>query len=87
MDERNDNTRARVTNGMTQGDSATVHVDLGPRDIENLLGDVDDDGEGLVNLKQGDVVNGQTSLLQSLWDGKGRGGGEVDGVNPSISVS
>lgn len=87
MDEGNNNTRARVTNGMTQGDSATVDVDLGPWDVENLLGDVDDDGEGLVDLKQGDFVNVQTSLLQCLGDGESWGGGEVDGVNASIGIS
>ena len=86
MDEGNNNTRARVTNSMTQGDSATVDVDLGSWDVENLLRDVDDDGESLVNLEQGDVVNGQTSLLQSLGDGESWGGGEVNGVNASISI-
>lgn len=58
MDKGNDDTRARITNGMTQGDSATVDVNLGSRDIKNLLGDVNDDREGLIDLKQGDVVNG-----------------------------
>ena len=51
MDKGNDNTRAGVTNGVTQGDSATVNVDLGSWDVENLLGDIDDNGEGLVDLE------------------------------------
>lgn len=87
MDEGNDDTRTGVANGMTQGDGPTVNVNLRPRNVENLLGDVDDDGEGLVDLKQGDVINGQASLLQSLGNGDGRGGGEVDGVDASISIS
>jgi len=87
MDEGNYDTRARVTNGMTQGDSATVDVDLGSWDVENLLGDVDDDGEGLIDLEQGDVVNGQTSLLHSLGDSESWGSGEVDRVNASIGIS
>ena len=58
MDKGNDDTRARITNGMTQCDSATVDVNLGSRDIKNLLGDVNDDGKGLIDLKQGDFVNG-----------------------------
>lgn len=72
---------------MTQGDSATIDVDLGSWDVENLLGDVDDDGEGLVDLEQGDLVNGQTSLLESLGDGDGWSGREIDGVNAGISIS
>jgi len=71
---------------MTQGDSAAVDVDLRSWDVENLLGDVNDNGEGLVDLEQGDVINGQSSFLQSLGDGDGRGGGEVDGVNASVGI-
>jgi hypothetical protein len=87
MDKGNNNTRARVTNGVTQGDSATVDVDLGSWNVENLLCDVNDDGKGLVDFEQGDVVNSQASLLQSLGDGESWGGGEVDGVNASIGIS
>jgi len=87
MDEGNDNTRAGVAYGVTQSDSATVDVDLGSWDVENLLGDVNDNGEGLVDLEQGDVINGQAGFLQSLGDGDSRGGGEVDGVNASIGIS
>lgn len=87
MDEGNDDTRARVTNGMTQGDSATININFRSWDVENLLGDVDDNGEGLVDLEQGDVVNSQTGLLQSLGDGESWGGREVDGVNASIGTS
>jgi len=72
---------------MTQGDRSTVNVNLRSRDVENLLGDVDDDGEGLVDLKQGDFVSGQASPFQRLGNGESRGGGEVDGVNTSISIS
>ena len=72
---------------MTQGDSTTIDVDLGSGDVENLLGDVDDYGEGLVDLEQGDIIDGQASFLQSLGDGDGRGGGEVDGVNASVGIS
>ena len=87
MDEGNNDTRARIANGMTQGNSTTVNVDLGSWDVENLLGDVDDDGEGLVNLKQGDIFNGQVCFLQCLGDGDSRGSREVDGVDASIGIS
>jgi len=87
MDERNDDTRAGVTDGMTQGNGATVNVDFGPWDAKNLLCDVNDDGEGLVNLEQGDVVNGKASFLESLGDGDSGSGGEVDGINTRISIS
>jgi len=36
---------------MTQGHSTTVNVDLGSWDVENLLGNVNDNGEGLVDLE------------------------------------
>ena len=87
MDEGNDDTGAGVTDGMTQGDSAAVDVDLGSWDVENLLGDVNDNGECLINLEQGDIVDGQASFLQSLGDGDSRGGGEVDGIDASIGMS
>lgn len=72
---------------MTQGDSATVDVDLGSWDVENLLGDVNDNRESLVDLEQGDVINSQASFLQSLGDSDSRGGREVDGVNASVGIS
>ena len=72
---------------MTQGNTTTVNVHLGSWNIENLLGDVDDNGESFVDLKQGDVVDGQASLLQGLGDGEGWGSGEVNRVNASVSVS
>lgn len=87
MNQGNDDTRAGVPNGMTQGDRTTVDVDLGSRDVENLFGDVNDNRESLINLEQGDVVNGQASFLQSLGDGNSWGGGEVDRVNASIGIS
>ena len=72
---------------MTQGDSATVNIDLGSWDVENLLGDINDDGEGLVDLEQGDLINGQACFLQGLGNGDSWSGGEVDGVNASIGMS
>ena len=87
MNKGYDDTRAGVSDGMTQSDSATVNVHLGSRDVENLLSDVDDNGEGLINLEQGDVVNSQTSLLQSLGDSQSRGSGEVNRVDAGIGIS
>jgi len=72
---------------MTQGDSATVNVDLGSWDVENLLGDVNDNREGFIDLEQGDIVNGQSSFLQSLGNGDSWGGGEVNGINTGIGIS
>lgn len=87
VDESDDNARAGVTNGMTQGNTTTVNVHLGSRDTEDLLGNVDDNRESLVNLEQGDVINCQVSLLQGLGDGESWGGGEVDRVNASVGIS
>jgi hypothetical protein len=86
MDEGNDDARARVANCMTQGNSTAVDVHLGSWNIENLLGDIDDNGESLVDLKQGDIVNGQASLLQSLGDGESWSGGEINRVNASVGI-
>ena len=87
MDEGNDDARARVTNCVTQGDGATIDIDLGSWDVEDLFCDVNDDGKGLIDLEQGDIVDRQAGFLQSLGDGDGWGGGEVDGVNASIGIS
>jgi hypothetical protein len=87
VDKRNDNTRAGVTDGVAQGDSAAINVDLGSWNVENLLGDIHNNGEGLVDFEQRDFVNGQASLLEGLGNGKGRGGGEVNGFDTSIGVS
>jgi hypothetical protein len=86
MDEGYDDTGAGVSNSMTQSDSATVNVYLGSWDVEDLLSDVDDNRERLVDLKQGDVINGQTSLLQSLGDSQSRGGGEVNRIDTGVGV-
>jgi hypothetical protein len=86
MNEGYDDTRAGVSNSMTQSDSATVNVNLGSWDVEDLLSDIDDNRERLVDLKQGDVVNGQTSPLQSLGDSQSRGGGEVNRIDTGVGV-
>lgn len=72
---------------MAQGNGTTVNVYLGPWDVENLFGDVDDNGKGLIDLEQGDIVDIQASLLQSYGYGDSRGGGEINGVNASIGMS
>lgn len=87
MDEGDDDTGARVTNGMAEGDSTSVNVHFGSGDIENLLSKVDNNGESLVYLKQGDFVYRQASLLEGLGDGDGRSGGEINGVNAGVGIS
>ena len=65
--------------GVAEGDAAAVDVDLGGVEAEELVVGDSDGGEGLVNLKEGNVVLGQASTLEGLGDGKGRGDGKVDG--------
>ena len=87
MDEGNNDPRAGVTDGVAQGNAATVNVNLGSWNAQDLLGDVDDNRESLVDLKQRDLINGQASLLQGFGDGESWGGGEVDRVNASVGIS
>ena len=87
MDEGDDDTGARVTNGMAEGDSTSVDIHFGSGDIKNLLSKVDNNGEGLVYLEQGDFVNRQASFLEGLGDSDGWGGGEINGVNAGVGIS
>lgn len=87
MDQRDDDARARVADGVAKGNGTTVDVDLCGVEAVDFLGDADDDREGLVDFKEGDVVDSEVGLLECL--GKSDGGclGEVDGLNTSISPS
>jgi hypothetical protein len=87
MDQGNDDARARVTDGVTERDGTTVDVDLGGVELVDLLGDADDDGEGLVDLEEGDVGNGEVGLFESLGQSDGGCLGEVDGLNTGIGPS
>lgn len=61
-----------------------IDVDLCGVELANLLGDADNDGESLVEFKEGDIVNSEVSLPESLRKGDGRCFREVDGVYTSI---
>lgn len=65
---------------MTQGDSSSTGVDILGAKAEDLCVGLDDSGEGLVELPDGDVFLLQARLLEELLDA-GRGGdGEVNWV-------
>lgn len=66
---------------------APVDVDLCGVNAANLLCDSDDHGESLVQLEEGDVIDGEVSLLQSNWQSDGRCFREVDRLNTGISPS
>jgi hypothetical protein len=83
--EGDDDTGARVADSVAKRDSTTIDVDLGGIDVADLLGDTDDNGEGLVQLELGNLVDGKTSLLECERNSLGRCLREVDGVNTSIS--
>lgn len=70
---------------MAESDGTTVNIDLCGVELANLLSDADYNGEGLVELEKGDVVDSEVGLRQSL--GKGDSGRlrEVDGLNTSVS--
>lgn len=102
MGEGDDDTRARVADGVAEGDGTTeinfsqvkerilhpnapIDVDLSGINVADLLGDTDDNREGLVQLELGNLVDGKTSLLERDRNSLGRCLGEVDGVNTSIS--
>ena len=84
MDQGDDDARARVTDGVAEGDGTTVDVDLCGVEPVDLLGDADDDGEGLVDLEKGDVGNGEVGLCEGLGERDGGCLREVDWLNTSI---
>jgi hypothetical protein len=61
-----------------------AYVDLGRVEVEDLLGSSNNDGEGLVDLEEGDVLHLDASVLESHGDGDGRGDGEVDGSDGGV---
>lgn len=69
---------------MSEGDGSSVHVELLHRDVEQTLVGDGDGRECLVDLKLGDLVDGQASLLECEWNGLSRGDREVDGSAGSV---
>jgi hypothetical protein len=61
-----------------------IDVDLGGIDVADLLGNSDDNGEGFVEFEQGDVVDGEVGLLESLGEGDSGCFREVDGLSAGI---
>ena len=57
---------------MTEGDSTSVGVDLLVGDLEGVDGHESLGGEGLVDLEEVDVGDGDTSGGEDLGDGVGR---------------
>jgi hypothetical protein len=71
---------------VTKGDGTAVDVDLFRVNVHDLFGGTDDDGEGFVEFKEGDVVLRDAGGLEGLGDGERWCGGEVDGCGGGISV-
>lgn len=71
---------------MTKRNSTTRGVDnLGVK-AKGLLNRLRDGSEGLVDLEDGDVGDGEAGTLQGERDREGRGEGEVDGVGGGIGI-
>lgn len=63
-----------------------MRVNLRGVDTELLLGDTNDNGERLVDLELGDVVDLKTGALKGSGKSKGRRLREVDGVDTGVGI-
>src|SRR4051812_27943559 len=68
------NHRAGSTEGMTHGDGTAVDVELLVGDVQVLLELEHYGREGLVELEQVDVVDGEAGAIEHLARGRGRAG-------------
>lgn len=71
---------------LSDAEHAPVHVDFCGVDAEDLFGDADDDGEGLVDFEERDVVDREVGLFEGFGEGDGGGDGEVDGLYTGVGV-
>ena len=78
--ERDGNSAPGGANRVAEGNGATGNVDLGRVEVEDLLVGEHHGGEGLVDLVQGNVVDGDPGHGQGARDGLGGSGGELLGV-------
>lgn len=72
---------------MTDGDGATIDVDLFGIKTQELDVGEGNDGEGLVDLVKVNVLVGQAGVLDSLGDGQGRRNGEALGLPLGVAPS
>src|SRR5690606_11362939 len=64
--------RTGHTKGVTNGDTAAVHVQLGWVDFQLLLAINGLAGKGFVDFEQADIVDFQTRTIQQLGNGENR---------------
>src|SRR4051812_10968664 len=81
VEERGHELRARAPERVTEGDGATVDIDLVHVGMVLLLPGQHHGGERLVDLEQVDVVDGEAGPLQRLGGGRDGTGEHGDGVH------
>lgn len=69
---------------MSIQNSIPIDINLGWVDVANFLRDANNDGEGFVQLKLCNILNGEASLLEGNRNSLSRSFGEVNGINPGI---
>ena len=79
-----EDTGARGTERVADGNRATEDVDALGVEAEDLNVGQGNNGESLVDLVEVNVLLGQTSVLDGLGDGQGRGSGEALGLMGGI---
>ena len=80
LEDGGDDAGAGAAEGVADGDGAAVDVDLFGVDAEDLHVGEGDDGEGLVDLVEVDVLGLEAGVLDGLGDGEGGGDGEALGL-------
>lgn len=90
-DQGGQNASTTGTKRVTDGNSTTVDVDLILGEAEQLHVGQSDNTEGLVDLEGVNRLLGHASVLQSLGDSQGGGGGELAGlllgITPAADLS
>jgi hypothetical protein len=84
-EEGSQDTSAAGTDGVSKCNSAAMDVDFLLREAEQLHVGEGDDAECLVDFECVDGVLGDASVLESLGNGLGRGGGELAGLLSGIA--
>jgi hypothetical protein len=72
---------------VAKSDGTASDVDFFPGQVEHLLGCAGDDGKGLVELPEGNVVLAHAGGLKGEGDGEGGGSGKVDGGASGVGVT